>query len=196
MKDRVPANPGRVLITPENGSAAFYATMTRADNPTQEGDPLNKTTLLKDATATLFGLGADAVPDDVLAAIHASLNGNTNDISALKASRAKIESGSYAGTGSGGKTLTFSFVPKIVIINGGTDNAYGYYTCQYLMIVPCIGLKSEGITNACFWGDSSTKFGSSQYTTVSLSGSTLTLSGGSEYAMNASSRTYHYIAFA
>ena len=65
MKDRVPANPGRVLITPENGSAAFYATMTRADNPTQEGDPLNKNTLLKDATAALFGLGADAVPDDV-----------------------------------------------------------------------------------------------------------------------------------
>lgn len=67
MKDRVPANPGRVLITPENGSAAFYATMTRADNPTQEGDPLNKNTLLKDATAALFGLGTDAVPDDVLA---------------------------------------------------------------------------------------------------------------------------------
>lgn len=67
MKDRVPANPGRVLITPETGAAAFYATMTRADNPTQEGDPLNKNTLLKDATAALFGLGADAVPDDAFA---------------------------------------------------------------------------------------------------------------------------------
>lgn len=67
MKDRVPANPGRVLITPEDGSAAFYATMTRADNPTQEGDPLNKANLLKDATAALFGLGDTAVPDEVLA---------------------------------------------------------------------------------------------------------------------------------
>lgn len=66
MKDRIPVNPGRVLITPENGSAAFYATMTRADNPTQEGTPINKNTLLKDATAALFGLGGDAVPDDVL----------------------------------------------------------------------------------------------------------------------------------
>lgn len=66
MKDRVPANPGRVLITPEGGGAAFYATMTRADNPTQEGDPLNKNTLLKDSTAALFGLGNDAVPDDAL----------------------------------------------------------------------------------------------------------------------------------
>lgn len=66
MKDRIPVNPGRVLINPEDGSAPFYATMTRADNPTQEGTPLNKDSLLKDATAALFGLGADAVPDDVL----------------------------------------------------------------------------------------------------------------------------------
>lgn len=65
MKDRVPVNPGRVLITPENGSAAYYATMKRADNPTQEGTPLNKASLLKDATAALFGLGVNAVPDDV-----------------------------------------------------------------------------------------------------------------------------------
>lgn len=66
MKDRVPVNPGRVLITPENGIAAYYATMTRADNSTQEGTPLNKNSLLKDATAALFGLGTDALPDDVL----------------------------------------------------------------------------------------------------------------------------------
>lgn len=67
MNDRVPTNPGRVLITPENGAAAYYATMTRADNPTQEGTPLNKATLLKDATAALYGLDSEAVPDDVLA---------------------------------------------------------------------------------------------------------------------------------
>lgn len=67
MKDRIPSEPGRVFITPENGTAPYYATMTRADNPTQEGTPLNKASLLKDATATMFGLGADAVPDDALA---------------------------------------------------------------------------------------------------------------------------------
>lgn len=66
MKDRVPENPGRVLITPEDGSSPFYATMTRADNPTQNGDPLNKATLLKDETAALYGMGSTAVPDDVL----------------------------------------------------------------------------------------------------------------------------------
>lgn len=66
MRNRTSANPGRVLITPEDGSAAFYATLTRADNPTEAGDPLSKETLLTDATAALYGLDATAVPDEVL----------------------------------------------------------------------------------------------------------------------------------
>lgn len=65
MKDRVSKHPGRVLITPEDGSPAFYATMTRADEPTQAGDPINKTTLLTDNVAAMFGWGAEAVPNDV-----------------------------------------------------------------------------------------------------------------------------------
>lgn len=65
MIDRVSTNPGRVLITPESGEP-YYATLTRADNPTVEGTPLNKSTLLTDATAALFGFGGDAVPDDAL----------------------------------------------------------------------------------------------------------------------------------
>ena len=67
MQDRVPVNPGRVLVTPENGGAAYYATLTRADNPTQEGTPLNKASLLKDTTAAMFGLDEYAVPEDVFA---------------------------------------------------------------------------------------------------------------------------------
>ena len=68
MQDRVPTpgQEGRVLITPENGSP-YYAKIAMADNPTPAGTPLNKDTLLKDATAALYGLGTDAVPDDVLA---------------------------------------------------------------------------------------------------------------------------------
>lgn len=65
MQDRVSETPGRMLITPENGQPAFYATIEMADNPSVLGTPLNKASLLTDATAALFGLGADAVPDDV-----------------------------------------------------------------------------------------------------------------------------------
>ena len=68
MKDRIPAAgmAGRVLITPEDGSAPYYARMTRADNPAQEGDPLSKKTFLQDSTALTYGLTEDAVPNDVL----------------------------------------------------------------------------------------------------------------------------------
>lgn len=66
MQDRIPLYPGRVTMTPVAGQANTFD-MVRADDPTQAGTPLNKETLLKDATAALYGLGASAVPDDVLA---------------------------------------------------------------------------------------------------------------------------------
>ena len=68
MRDRVPRYPGRVKLTPVSGQANVYD-MIRADSPTQEGDPINKSTLLKDSTAALYGLGSNAVPDDVFSKI-------------------------------------------------------------------------------------------------------------------------------
>lgn len=68
MQDRIPLYPGRVKMTPVAGQTNTYD-MVRADDPTQAGTPLNKATLLKDATAALYGLGTGAVPDDVLAEI-------------------------------------------------------------------------------------------------------------------------------
>ena len=68
---------------------------------------------LTDETKAKFGFGTDAVPDDVF-----------DLISGLIASRAQIETGSYVGTGTYGKnnpnSLTFGFVPKVVIINAPT----------------------------------------------------------------------------
>lgn len=64
MLDRVPKYPGRVRLTPVPGQENTFD-MTRADEATQDGTPLNTATLLKQQTAALFGLGADAVPDDV-----------------------------------------------------------------------------------------------------------------------------------
>lgn len=116
MKNRVPANPGRVLITPEDGSAAFYAILTRADNPTEEGDPLSKETLLTDATAALYGLDATAVPDGVLVAARSLIS----TAQSTADSRSKIETGSYIGTGTYGRdnpcSLTLPFPPKFGVI--------------------------------------------------------------------------------
>lgn len=41
VKDRMPRKPNRILLTPENGTP-FYATWERADEPIEEGTPVNK----------------------------------------------------------------------------------------------------------------------------------------------------------
>ena len=125
MKNRISENPGRVLIAPENGSAPFYATMTRADNPTQEGDPLNKNTLLKDATAALFGLGTDAVPDDALVALKDLIGNNKDSIADLSSVSGKVESGSYVGTGvfTSNKVVNFQGKPIIFAIEKSLPKA-------------------------------------------------------------------------
>ena len=43
--DRTPTRPGRRLITPEDGTAPFYATLGFADEPTDEGALVNKAML-------------------------------------------------------------------------------------------------------------------------------------------------------
>ena len=122
MQDRVPTpgQEGRVLITPENGSSPFYAKVEMADNPTQAGTPLNKATLLQDATAELFGLGADAVPDDVFSVI----KNLVNSVQSIANGKAEIEAISYVGNGSSSKTITFSSPPSILVITGLTSNSY------------------------------------------------------------------------
>lgn len=67
MKDRKPTYPGRVLITPESGSA-YYATLTAADDPEDEGTPLNKETFLTDEVAAALELESDdPTPNDAFA---------------------------------------------------------------------------------------------------------------------------------
>lgn len=68
MQDRTPRYPGRVKLVPVSGQPNVYD-MSRADSPTQDGTPINKATLLTDATAAIFGLGANATPNDVFAEI-------------------------------------------------------------------------------------------------------------------------------
>ena len=58
MKDRIPTKPGRVQLVPSPDDDDLFI-LTRSDEPTQEGTPLNKASLLSDATAEGFGLTGD-----------------------------------------------------------------------------------------------------------------------------------------
>lgn len=118
MNDRIPAEgkAGRVLITPENGSAPFYATVTMADEPLDEGTPLNKATLLKDATAALLGGDADMVPDEAFVALF-------DRASVYKELAVYDAAGSYEFTVPKGVTHLLSF-----IISGGSSGSACHVT--------------------------------------------------------------------
>lgn len=77
MTDRVPTpgKEGRVKLTFDDESVQ-YAKIEMADEPTQEGTPLNKTTLLSDSTAEILGFGADDDPtvNDAFLAIPTCIN--------------------------------------------------------------------------------------------------------------------------
>lgn len=135
MQDREPTYPGRVTLTPVYGLANTYD-MDRADQPLQQGTPLNKATLLKDATAALFGKTNAAVPDDILSLLSKSVLAQTvgedttlTDVLGTKLTvGGLIESGSYVGTGTyeqaNPNTLTFSFVPYMVVILYNSAGTY------------------------------------------------------------------------
>lgn len=86
----------------------------------QQGDPLNRATLLKDNTAALFGLPNTAVPDDVLKAIPAFMNTGWKLIKEWKTA------GTYTWTVPdlfGGKSYT---IGVLVIGAGGSGSASAY----------------------------------------------------------------------
>lgn len=73
MQDRVSLYPGRVKLEPVAGQANTYD-LTRADQPTQEGTPLNKANLLSDATETsMFGSAANRTVDEAFAGLAAQI---------------------------------------------------------------------------------------------------------------------------
>ena len=108
----------------ENTVGGDYVTQEELDSaigaiPTPE--VYTKTETLADETAALFGLGADAVADDVFAAVKALID----SANAYADTKAKIATGSYVGTGTYGASnpcsLTFDFAPKAVFVTGFYD---------------------------------------------------------------------------
>lgn len=123
MQDRVSLYPGRVKLTPVPGQANTYD-MTRADQPTQEGTPLNKANLFSDTTASALGLTADKTPNDALAKLKTLIdaaNANAN-------TKTQMQIASYVGTGLYGEenavSISASFVIKAAIMLCYTSSNY------------------------------------------------------------------------
>jgi len=70
MKDRVVQHPHRYQLVPVAGQPDIYDIIAKPGTITEPGTPINKATLLSDATATLYGLtGEDATVDGALQVI-------------------------------------------------------------------------------------------------------------------------------
>lgn len=174
MQDRVPTKPNRALIRPEDGGSAFYATITRADEPTQVGDPLNKATFLKDETAALFGLDETAVPDDLFREIDSSFS--------------RITHGSYTGTDTKAVSITVGFRPKFVLVIKEGANLYSPDNEEYQFFVD--GLNTVKVSNI---GKAATETVVFNDTGISWTGTTSADQTAADL-LNKSSETYHYVA--
>lgn len=131
MKDRVSLYPGRVLISPEDGSTPYHATLTRADEPTQEGTPLNKANLLTDATEiSIWGSANNRTINEALSKLQAQISTAQSTAN----SKARIQTGSYVGTGTKGASnpciLTFDALPYYVGIVSAVDKYTTSATCR------------------------------------------------------------------
>lgn len=91
----------------------------------QIGNDLNKETLLKDATAALYGKNAAATPDQIFSRIAPDL------ANALR--KGNVEHGTYIRPGPGAsnttRTINFSFTPQVVILATQSNYTKTFYIC-------------------------------------------------------------------
>lgn len=178
MQDRVSLYPGRVKLEPVAGQANLYD-LTRADQPTQEGTPLNKANLLSDATAAAIkALLASQTEDPATPNAALSILAQAVDAAATKAaaveSKGNCEVQHITYTGNGNTVLQFTFAHKPLMLTVFGDNAY-FFTVQ--------GASRQG-------GSGSAVF------SVTWEGKSVSWTHTEPFMMcNAANQTYQLIAF-
>lgn len=103
MKDRKPKYPGRVRLTPVQGQENVFD-LERADEPLEDGTPLNKLTLLTDETAKKFfgNLSEEELASVNINGVLGNISDKIKEILGKNIGFKYIEIGSYIGTGTVG----------------------------------------------------------------------------------------------
>ena len=171
-------------------------------------DAYTKEQTLTAATAALYGLGSDAVPNDVLNKIDSLFDSVDSQLSNLEtdvANGPKIVTGSYVGTGTydanNPNSLTFDFAPKFVmltlIVNISEDMWYtssGAYSELGIYMLNTDALSTtykqhQGFVNSANYTKLSNAKKSADGRTISWYST-----GGEEYQYNDIGYRYYYIA--
>lgn len=149
-------------------------------------DFYTKAETLANNTKTLFGLDVSALPDEVFNKIKTlidSANSNADN-------KAKIQIGSYIGTGTGGDSnptvINLNFTPKFIVIAGSYgSNDYIYTSFD---INSGFGIWFEGVNS-----HKVSKY--PYYANFNVSGNTLKITGSSSsYQFNGTGEKYVYFA--
>ena len=199
MKDRIPTYPGRVRLIPVAGQENTYD-IVRADEPQQEGTPLNKSTLLSDTTKSALELTqSDPTVDDALAKIKNLIDAANY----YTDSKAQIEAGYYSGTGTYGEnnpnSLSFDFAPKVLIVfrcSTSTTNANGQFIMADARSNYFIQVTSLMTTNFTAGRGFGAYFNVPPYGKKSSDGKTISWYqvAGANYQLNESGIEYGYLA--
>lgn len=115
VNNRIPTEPNRMLITPEDGSAPFYATVTYADEPTDPGTKINKA--LFDQVQFFSPKTEEVPPLTNFNIVHSGENANANDFTAVAADGNTVVAFSKnicAYSTDGGKNWTESTLPSSI----------------------------------------------------------------------------------
>lgn len=205
MRDRIPTYPGRIVLTPVDRERNIFD-MSRADEPIQEGTPLNRKTLFSDEAVLEFGMESDATPSDAMiylnrrrASFESEMNQKQdlfeNEIRGIVGNlgnAATIVSGSYAGIGGSIASFTLPIKPIALFIHREASRGIYYYNIGYGF---GFSLFSNGATR---WVE---HISASTYSSVdrvySLSGNTVSIETNSSdpsFTLNSQYEVYNYVA--
>lgn len=177
--------------------------------PLQVKNAINSIVPLLDSIAStstkqLYGLGAEATPNDILSILSDSALYKTNGLYTvtndliMSLPGIQIYTGSYTGTGTGTVTLTFPVEPTLVIA-GTNPTSNG---SQYLLILThaMSGLRAHTLELSNNGSNTGQRVDSFMVEVVSFSGNSVTF-GSLEYPasqnpgiLNTSGTAYYYIA--
>ena len=135
MIDDVVQYPNRYQLVPVAGTTDQFDLVRMPGAVTAVGTPINKATLLPDAVAALYGLGASALPGEALAAIKTLLN-----------SKAKITTGSFTPNGVS-RTISLGIDARFVIAVGvpAYNSVYLIDVITKIGRIDATGINSSGV---------------------------------------------------
>ena len=168
-------------ITMKQFNGTDYDTLYPKTKVEQVEGAYTQQQILADSTKTLYGLGSNAVPNDVLAMLKTLVD--NAQISAD--GKAIAVYGSYNGTGAYGSgspnTLTFDSKPLLLAILPSTDKASSAQSFMAVRSSKIVYTFPEYFQSICTvtWGEKSVSWYNSSAT---------------NYQFNQSNTTYHYVA--